>query len=59
MYQLDPRPYPRLTREQIECILREVKWYLTTMEHYRLAQRHPVAPQGEQLELFPAERLDV
>jgi hypothetical protein len=59
MYHIDPRPYPRLTAEQMERILREVKWYLATMDRYRLAQRRPVAPQEEQTELFPAERLDV
>jgi hypothetical protein len=55
----DPQPYPRLTAEQKEHMLREVVLYLATMERYRLAQRHSVAPQGEQLKLFPAERLDV
>jgi hypothetical protein len=59
MYHVGPRPYPRLTPEQMERILRELARHLPTMDRYRLAQRRPVAPQGEQLELFPAGRLDV
>ena len=53
MYQLDPRPYPRLTPEQIENVCRQVALYLAVMERYRLARHTTVAPKGEQLELFP------
>jgi len=58
----DPRPYPRLTAEQIDHMLREVVLYLTLMAHYRLGQHGPGAPKEEQLELFSdgtSERLDV
>ena len=59
MYQLDPRPYLRLTPEQRDRVLREVALYLEIMEQYRSGQRGPLATKGEQLELFPSERLDV
>jgi hypothetical protein len=54
MYHLDPRPYPRLTAEQKDNVLREVALYLSLQA--------PVPTEGEQLELFPpgtSERLDV
>jgi hypothetical protein len=62
MYQLDPRPYPKLTPEQKDRMLRQVAWYLATMARYRIGQQGAVEAAGEQLELFPAgtsERLDV
>ena len=62
MYHLDPRPYPKLTPEQKDRMLRQVAWYLTLMARYRLGQHRLIASTGEQLELFPSgtsERLDV
>jgi hypothetical protein len=58
----DPRPYPRLTAEQKDHMVREVVLYLALMARYRLAQQGSMATNGEQLELFSAgtsERLDV
>jgi hypothetical protein len=51
MYHLDPRPYPRLSAEQIDNMLRQVALYLSLQT--------PVTTEGEQLELFPPERLNV
>jgi hypothetical protein len=53
MYHVDPRPYPRLTAEQIDHVCREVALYLAMMARYRLGQRRSLAPTGEQLALFP------
>jgi hypothetical protein len=72
MYHLDPRPYPRLTAEQMDRLLPQVAQYLAVTDWCR-AGRHardfvdpsihmPVTTEGEQLELFPpetSERLDV
>jgi hypothetical protein len=59
MPQVDPRPYPRLAPEQIDRVLREVARYFALMDRYRTRQHGLLAPKGEQLELFPSERLDV
>jgi len=59
---LDPRPYPRLTEEQKDRILRQVVLYLAMQDSQRPVKIGTVAPQGEQLELFSPEtfeRLDV
>ena len=55
MYQLDPRPYPRLTPEQIDHVCCEVALYLAMMARYRLGQHRSVASTGEQLALFSGE----
>ena len=52
MYHLDPRPYPRLSPEQKERILRQVAEYFTAMEHYQSGQHRPATSAGEQLDLF-------
>jgi len=72
MYLLDPRPYPRLTDEQMDNILRQVALYLAMMDWCRSGHHardfvdpsiHTrVTTKGEQLELFApgmSERLDV
>jgi hypothetical protein len=62
MYHVDPRPYPRLSAEQKNRLLRQVAWYLAAMAPYQSGQQRLVVSTGEQLELFPAgtsERLDV
>jgi hypothetical protein len=63
MYHVDPRPYPRLTAEQIDHVLRQVALYLAVNDWCRAGHhardvvdpsRHtPVTTEGEQLELFP------
>jgi hypothetical protein len=63
MYDLDPRPYPRLTAGQKDNVLREVALYLAVMDWCRAGHHArdfvdprlhtPVTPEGEQLELFP------
>jgi phage terminase Nu1 subunit (DNA packaging protein) len=53
----DPRPYPRLTLEPIDRVLREVARYFTLLDCYRTGQQGLLAPTGEQLELFSSERL--
>jgi hypothetical protein len=35
MYHLDPRPYPRLTAEQLDNVLRQVALYLALMDWCR------------------------
>jgi hypothetical protein len=72
MYHLDPRPYPRLTAEQKDNMLRELALYLARMDWCRSGHQArdfvdpsiqtPVTTEGEQLELFApdtSERLDV
>jgi hypothetical protein len=62
MYHLDPRPYPRLTAEQMDRLLPQVALYLAMQDRFRSAQHDAVATKGEQLELFApetSERLDV
>jgi hypothetical protein len=64
MYDLDPRPYPRLTAEQIDNMLRQVALYLALMDWCRSGHdvrdfdyvRHSIQAramtEAEQLELF-------
>jgi hypothetical protein len=62
MYHLDPRPYPRLTAEQMDRLLPQVALYLALQDRFRAAQHGAVTTKGEQFELFPpetSERLDV
>jgi hypothetical protein len=59
---LNPRPYPRLTAEQMDRLLPQVALYLALQDRFRSAQHDAVAITGEQLELFPpgtSEHLDV
>jgi hypothetical protein len=62
MYHLDPRPYPRLTEEQMDRLFPQVALYLALQDRFRSAQHDAVATKGEQLELFSpgtSENLDV
>jgi hypothetical protein len=69
MYLLDPRPYPRLTAAQKDNMLCELALYLAMMDWCRSGHHardfvdpslHTrVTTEGEQLELFPPERLNV
>jgi hypothetical protein len=62
MYHLDPRPYPRLTAEQMDRLFPQVAQYVALQDRFRAAQYGAVATEGEQLELLPPEtfeRLDV
>jgi hypothetical protein len=55
----DSRPYPRLTAEQQDNVLRQVALYLALQDSQRPVKIGAVTPTGEQLELFPPERLNV
>jgi hypothetical protein len=62
MYYLDPRPYPRLSAEQMDRLFPQVALYLALQDSPRPVKIGTVTPKGEQLELFPpetSERLDV
>jgi hypothetical protein len=48
----DPRPYPRLTAEQMDRLLPQVALYLALQDRFRSAQHDAIATKGEQLELF-------
>jgi hypothetical protein len=64
MYHVDPRPYPRLTAEQIDNMLRQVALYLALMDWCRAGHdirdfdyiRHGIETRtmtrAKQLELF-------
>jgi hypothetical protein len=52
MYILDPRPYPRLTAEQMDRLLPQVALYFALQDRFRATQHGAVATEGEQLELF-------